>query len=194
VPPDDTGPRVLELVVRHGSCTAEPEQGSAGCIEPVAWGGGRLTQEIVTALASDVRSGLSIPLALQRRKVPRSAYTRWVQRGVGQLARAAEEERDTVDTVEALLVLEIEAAEAERFGHHLEQLLAVADPALRFKILSRMQPDWGFPTTRHVYREEKPNGAPKRTSGAQALEAVLRRLDHSNALDVDDEEPGDDGG
>lgn len=194
MPPDDTGPpRVLELVVRHGSCTAEPEQGSAGCIEPVAWGGGRLTSEIVTALASDVRSGLSIPLALQRRKVPRAAYTRWIQRGVGQLARAAEEERDAIDTVEALLVLELEAAEAERFGHHLEKLLAVADPALLFKVLSRMHPEWGFPTTRHVYREELPREPPKRSSGAQALEAVLRRLDHSNALDVDDEEPGGDG-
>lgn len=185
------GPRVLELVVRHGSCTAEPEQGSAGCIEPVEWGGGRLTMEIVTALASDVRAGLPIPLALQRRKVPRAAYTRWVQRGVGHIARATEDERDTIDSIEALLVLEIEAAEAERFRGHLEPLLAGADPALRFKLLCRMQPDWGFPTTRHVYREEKPNGAPKRTSGAAALEQVLRRLDASIALD--DEEPGGDG-
>ena len=188
------GPRVLELVVRHGSCTAGPEQESAGCVEPVEWGGGRLTMEIVSALASDVRAGLSIPLALQRRKVPRSAYTRWVQRGVGQIARAAEDESDTINRLEALLVLELDAAEAERFAGHFERLLAGADPALRFKLLCRMQPDWGFPTTRHVYREERSSGAPRRTSGAAALEQVLRRLDHSNALDVDDEEPGDDGG
>ena len=188
------GPRVLELVVSHGSCTAEPEQGSSGCVEPVEWGGGRLTMDLVSGLAADIRSGLSIALALQNRKVPRPAYTRWMQRGAGQIARAVEAGEETIRTVEAVLVLEIQQAEAARFKLRLEHLLAQADPALTFKILCRMHPDWGYPTTRHVYREEMPSEGPKRKSGAAALVDVLTRLERNNALDVDlDEEPGDDG-
>jgi Asp-tRNA(Asn)/Glu-tRNA(Gln) amidotransferase C subunit len=193
--PTDEGqpPRVLELVVRHGSCTAEgPEQGSAGCIEPVQWGG-RLTRELVTALASDRRAGLSLQLALKRRRVPRAAFTRWLQRGSGQLARAAEEEREHVDTLEALLVLELGEAEAERFATDIEQVWAAADVDLRFKMLRLQHPEWGYPTTRHVYREEPPSEAPRAKSGRAALEDLLRRLDASVALDDEGEREGGDG-